>query len=85
MRNKQNRFAQLLQFLYAPQATMLEDRVANRQRFINQQDLRLDGGGDSERQPHVHAAGVCFDRLIKKRPDFGEAFDPGKKSVDLAT
>ena len=84
MRDKQNRLAQLLQFLNAPQATMLENRIADCQRFIDQQDLGLDGGGDREGHPHVHAAGICFHRLIEKGTDFGEAFDPGKERVDLA-
>lgn len=43
-------------FLYPRLAFLLEPIVPHREHFINDEDIRLDFGGDGEAQARVHAA-----------------------------
>ena len=58
--------------------------VADRQHFIDDQDLRLEMRGHRKGQPHVHAAGVALDRRIDELFDFGEGDDVVELAGDLA-
>nr|WP_315729194.1 MULTISPECIES: hypothetical protein [unclassified Bradyrhizobium] len=59
-------------------AFLLEEDVADAQRLIDQQHLRLETGGGGERQTDDHAAGIGLGRLVdeiadvRKRGDFVE-------------
>src|ERR1041385_2061895 len=73
-----------MQLFDSSQAAMLEDRIADRQSFVDYQNVRLDAGGNGERQSHVHAARISLYRLIKEVADFGEPFDLRKERISLA-
>ncbi len=60
---------------------MLEHCIANGQRLVDYQNVRLYARGDGERQSHVHAAGISFYRLIKKLPNLCEPFDLWKQRI----
>ena len=62
---------------------MLEVGIAHRQRFVDDQDVRAPGGGDTERQAHLHAAGIGAYRLVDGLADFGEALDLGHQGFDF--
>ena len=64
-------------------AALAKIDVADRQRFIDQQDLGVHVDRDGERQPHRHAAGVGFHGLIDELADLGEFLDLRKLRVDL--
>src|ERR1044072_3547359 len=48
VRDEEDGRAALLKLAYAAQAAMLEDRVADGERLVYDEDVRLDAGGDSE-------------------------------------
>ena len=56
VRNEKKRGALLAVAADAPKALMLEVGVANRQGFIDNQDIGADRGGDREGDAHLHAA-----------------------------
>jgi len=74
-----------MKFINAPQATVLENRVAHGECLIDNQDVRLDARRDGEGQPHIHAAGISFDGLVKKRTNLGEALDGREKRVRFSS
>ena len=57
------------------EALALERRVADREHLVDEQDLRLEVGGDGEGEPHVHAARVALDRGVEELLDLGELDD----------
>ena len=68
-----------------PDALLLEGRVAHREHFVHDQDLRLQVRGDGEGQPHVHAAGVALHRRVDELPRRSEkATISSNLRVDLA-
>ena len=64
--DEQDRPALLADVVHLAQALVLERRVADRQHLVDEQDLRLEVGGDGEGQPHVHAARVALDRRVEE-------------------
>jgi hypothetical protein len=71
---------QLLELLHAPAG---EDRVADGQRFIDNQDLGIDVNRGGKCEADIHAAGVLFHRAIDELADFGESFDARKRLVQF--
>ena len=65
------------------EALLLEGDVADRQHLVDEQDLRLEVGGDGEGQADVHAAGVVLDGRVEELLDFGEGDDLVELAVDL--
>ena len=59
--------------------------VPDGENFVNDEDLRLEMGGNGERQPHRHPAGIAFDRRVEEGLDFGERNDLVELPQDLAT
>ena len=57
-------------------ALSLKRRVADPEGLVDQQDLGIDLGGDAERQPHVHPAGVVLQREVGELAQAGELVDP---------
>ena len=62
---------------------MLEEHVANRERLINDQDIRSHGSGGAERQSHLHSCRIGPDWLIHMPAQFRKFLNPGKKLVNL--
>ena len=59
-------------------------KIAHGQRFIHQQNFRVDVDGDSEGQSHDHAAGISLDRLVDKIADLSELLNVPVPLVDLS-
>ena len=57
--------------------------VADRQHFVDDQNLGFKVRRDGERQPHVHPARVVLDRRVDETLDFGERDDLVELPVDL--
>ena len=68
-----------------PEALPLELGVADRQHLVDEQDLRLEVGGDREGEPHVHPARVALDRRVDELLDLGELDDLVEPRRDLAS
>ena len=79
-----HRSALLGDIVHLSQALLLEGGVADRQHLVDQQDLRLEVGGDGERQPQVHAARVVLHRRVEEPLDLGEGDDLVELALDLA-
>ena len=84
VRDEEDCRAALLNLLDASEAAVLEDRVADGERLVNDEYVRLDVGGDGEGEADEHAARIRLDGLVYERADFGEAFDVWEESVGLA-
>ena len=75
---------ELRELLHPPEAALLELGVADGEHLVHEQDLRLEVGGDREREPHVHPARVPLDRRVDERRHAGEVDDVGQLARDLA-
>ena len=69
--------------VHLAQALSLERAVAHRQDLVDDQDLRLQVGGDREGEPRVHPAAVALDRRVEEALDLGEGDDLVELGVDL--
>ena len=85
MRHEQDRRPAFVKFFYAAQTAMLKDGIAHREGFIDDQNIRLNAGGNRKRHADVHAARISLDGLIKKIADLGETFDLRKEPIGFAT
>ena len=65
------------------EALLLERGVADREHLVDEQDLGLEVRRDGERQPHIHAARVAFDRRVDEALDLGERDDLVELARDL--
>ena len=83
VRDEQDGDAARAQFVHLAHAALAEVDVADRQRFIHQQDLGVHVDGHGEGQPHHHAAGIGLHRLVDELADLGERFDVRVALVDL--
>ena len=61
--------------VHLAQRLALEGGVADREHLVDEQDLRLEVGGDGEGEPHRHAARVALDRGVEEALDLGEVDD----------
>ena len=68
MADEQDRAALAGDVLHLAQALALEVSVADGEHLVDEQDVRLEVGGDGEAEPHVHAARVVLDRRVEERP-----------------
>ena len=75
--------ALLAQLVDLPHAALREIDVADRQRFVDDQDLGVELHGDGERQPNDHAARIGFERLVDELADLGERQDVVEFRFDL--
>ena len=75
VRDEQDGDAARAQLVHLAHAALAEIDVADGQRFVHQQDFRIDVDGHGERQAHHHAARVGLHRLIDEVADLGEVFD----------
>src|SRR5262249_36239540 len=83
VRYEQDRNAARAEFVYLAHAALAEVDVAARERFVDEQNLRIDVNCHGERQANYHAAGICFNGLVHEVADFGKAFDVADALVDL--
>src|SRR5580704_8529112 len=67
-----------------PHAALAEIDIADRERFVHQQDLGVDVNRYCERETNCHATGVGFNRLVHKVADLSELFDLVELRIDLA-
>ena len=58
--------------LHFTETFFLEGAIADRQDFVHNQNLRFQMRCDGKGEPHIHAAGVAFDRRIEEFFHFGE-------------
>ncbi len=65
MTDEQHRPALRADVLHLAEALTLERGVADREHFVDEQDVRLEVRRDRERQPHLHAARVVLDRACR--------------------
>ena len=75
VRDEQNGHACVAHLVHLAHAALAEIDVADRERFVDQQDLGLDVNRDGKSQAHAHAARVSLHRLIDELANFGELFD----------
>ena len=75
--NKKDGYAAFLHLFQTSHATMLEDCIANGERFIDDQNVRSRGDRDRKGEAHIHATRVSLDWLVKERSDLGKAFNLG--------
>ena len=73
----------LADVVHLAEALLLEPRVADREHFVDDQDLRLEVRRDREREPHVHAARVVLHRRVDEALDLGEGDDLVELARDL--
>ncbi len=59
----------------ALEAFLLEEDVADGERFVDDEDVGAHGGGDGEGEAHLHAAGVGAHGLVEVGADVGEVDD----------
>ena len=64
-------------------APLLERLVADREHFVDDQDVGFDGGGEGERQPGPHPRGVRLGRRIHEPLDPGELDDVVVPGADV--
>ena len=75
VRDEKNRGLLLAQFFELADAAVGKNRIAHRQRFVDDQNIRIDVYGGGERQPHVHAARIFLDGPVDEFADLRERFD----------
>ena len=83
VRDEQDGDAARAQLVHLAHAALAEVDVADRQRFVHQQDLGIDVDRHGERQAHHHAARIGLDRLIDEVADFGEVLDVGGSAASI--
>ena len=83
MTDEEHGAAALRHLGHLPQALLLEFRVADRQHFVDDQDLGLQMRRDRESEPDIHAGGKSLDRRVKKLFDFGKSDDLVETALDL--
>ena len=82
--HEQHRAPGVRDLLHLAEALALELAVADREHFVDDQDLRLEVRRDGEREPHVHAAAVVLHRRVEEALDLGERDDLVELRRDLA-
>ena len=64
-------------------ATSLKFGIADCKNLINEQNIRVEIGGNRKRQPDIHSAGIVLHWSIDEFLDFGEADDLVKFAIDF--
>src|SRR5688572_20630953 len=68
--HKQHGAAGMREVAHLPQTLALKSHIANRQHFVDDENLSLEMRGDGKSEPHVHAARVTLHGRIQKLLDF---------------
>ncbi len=69
--------------LHGVEAFALEIRIADGENLVDDQDLRLEVGGDGEGEPHLHAARIALDRGVDEFLYAREIDDLVELAIDL--
>ena len=69
--------------VHLAKAFFLELGVADGEHLVDDQDLRLQMGGDGEGEAHIHARGIALDRGVEEFLDLGEGDDLVEFLADL--
>src|SRR6266478_4372778 len=83
VRDENDRHTLPLELLNPPDATLLEEDVADRESLIHDQDVRVHMNGDGKCQADKHAAGVRFHRPVHEVTDLRKLFDRGYSFTGL--
>jgi hypothetical protein len=83
VRDEENGLARFPEVFDALVALQLKTLVPDRERFVDEKDLRLDVGGDGEREPRRHAARIRADGRVDELLDLGPLDDPGSPAAHL--
>ena len=75
VRHEDDRPAGALEVLHPSDAAALELRVADRERLVDDQHVRLEVRCHGERQPQAHAGGVALQRRVEEAFHAGERGD----------
>src|SRR5437660_11696241 len=68
---------------HSAEAFFLKVDVADGEDFVDEEDFRLEMGGDGESQADVHAGGVVLDGSVNEFFEFGEGHDFGDLAADF--
>ena len=74
----------LLEILQVTHALLIEERIANCQRFVDHQYVRIDVRHHREGKPHHHSARIGLHGLVYEVADVGEVQDRLHATADLA-
>src|SRR5206468_999840 len=83
VRNKHHGPPASAELLKSAKGALLELCVSDRQDFVDEQDVRLEVGGDSETKAYLHPARVALDGRVEKLLDAGERDDVVELADDL--
>jgi hypothetical protein len=83
VRDQDDGDAAIDQALEMAEAFLREEHVADGEGLVDQQQVGVDTGGDAERQPHEHAAGIGLHRLVEELADIGKGGDRVEPGVGL--
>src|SRR5215471_15337338 len=83
VRNKNDRDPLAFELLNTTHTTLLEEQVAYRERFVNDQDIGIHMDRHGEREADKHAARVCPHRTVDKITDLRKFFDTGNSCPRL--
>ena len=78
VRHEEDRDAALAEFVNLTHAALAEIYVANSERFVDKEDLRINVDCNSECEAHAHAAGVRLNRLVDEIADLRELLNERK-------
>ena len=81
--DEQDRLSRILECAEPAEALLLEPGVANGQRLVDDQHLRVDVESGGERNAHEHARRMRFHRLFEELADVGEGLDVRHPVHDL--
>ena len=81
--DEEDRDAALLELPQLGHAALLETRVSDGERFVHDEDVRIDVDHHRECQPHVHAGGIRLYRHFDEIADVCEFHDAADASANL--
>ena len=84
VRHQQNRLAAPLELAELVEALVREALVADREHFVDEQDIGIDVNRHGKPEPHVHAGRVRLDRRVDEFLQLGELDDLVEPPGDFA-
>jgi hypothetical protein len=75
MRNENDRHTLMFELLNPANAALLKEKIADRQRFVHDQDVGIHMNRHSESEPDEHATGIGFYRAIDEISYFRKLFN----------
>src|SRR5205085_9247615 len=83
VRNENDRDPLLLELLNPANTPLLEEEVANGQRFVDDENIRIHMDGHREGEPDKHSAGICPDGAVHELTNLCKLFDRGNELTGL--